>query len=263
MKPSAFIDSHPTQAFSCTMSQFEKYEANSIDGVLYIIGTKTKEGRKPFLVEKIDRTNLLNSLLSLYECLTPGMVGHVQELITEQDIHFICQWCKEYGTPMEDDTFNADSLWMKHRKVGFSISAFYGRLHSLYSCYLLWRKLYLGDIDKRNFYVAQNVPLKQCREFLQVHMLTLNIRFAPTFESEPPSFHLLCPDMLEIAKAQMYFECMSTDGYSVGVCAVCGSPFPKTRKNNTLCEACQRTKYQRTRERQRMVANRKNKTKEE
>ena len=96
--------------------------------------------------------------------------------------------------------------------------------------------------------------------YLKTNMALLNIRMMPVFDTELPTYQLVCPDLLEIAMAQMFFECMNTDGYNIGVCTVCGSPFPKTRKNNTLCEECQRTKYQRTRDKQRMVANIKKKS---
>ena len=114
---------------------------------------------------------------------------------------------------------------------------------------------YLGDISEKNFYVSNKTTIAQCRMYLKTNMALLNIRMMPVFDADLPTYQLVCPDLLEIAMAQMFFECMNTDGYNIGVCAVCGAPFPKTRKNNTLCEECQRTKYQRTRDKQRMVAN--------
>lgn len=113
----------------------------------------------------------------------------------------------------------------------------------------------MHDMDIRNFYIKENISDEQCIEFLKIHMMQLNIKLAPDFSVSPPTFFLMCDDLLEVAKAQMFFECMSTDSYSVGVCAACGAPFPKKRKNNTHCEACQKTKYQRTREKQRMLKN--------
>lgn len=104
-------------------------------------------------------------------------------------------------------------------------------------------------------FFVKKITVNQCRSYLQSNFLLLDIRRTPVFDTDPPTYRLVCPDLLEIAMAQMFFECMNTDGYNIGVCAVCGSPFPKTRKNNTLCEECQRTKYQRTRDKQRMVAN--------
>ena len=130
----------------------------------------------------------------------------------------------------------------------------------LYNCYLLWRVLYLGDISEKNFYVANKITIAQCKMYLKTNMALLNIRMMPVFDTELPTYQLVCPDLLEIAMAQMFFECMNTDGYNIGVCTVCGSPFSKSRKNNTLCEDCQRTKYQRTRDKQRMVANIKKKS---
>ena len=125
----------------------------------------------------------------------------------------------------------------------------------MYKRQLLWRVLYLGDISEKNFYVSNKTTIAQCRMYLKTNMALLNIRMMPVFDADLPTYQLVCPDLLEIAMAQMFFECMNTDGYNIGVCAVCGAPFPKTRKNNTLCEECQRTKYQRTRDKQRMVAN--------
>ena len=191
----------------------------------------------------------------MYERLSADLYGHVPERITENDIELIAAWCVHYGMPME-----SIELWEKHSRIGFRLDTFYNRLLKLYNCYLLWRVLYLGDISDKNFYVSNKITVRQCRSYLQANMAMLDIRMVPVFDTEPPTFQLVCPDLLEIALAQMYFECMRTDGYNIGVCAVCGAPFPKTRKNNTLCEECQRTKYQRTRDKQRMVANIKKKS---
>lgn len=255
MSPYAFIDTHATQEFTCLTAWCGRYAAETYDGMLYLVGKEKKEDKKVITYEKVGQTNILNTLLRLYERLGDDLYGHIAERITDEHIELISEWCIRYGMPME-----SEELWDKHSRIGFRLDTFYNRLHKLHSSYLLWRVLYLGDIDERNFYVSNKVTVKQCRSNLQAHMATLNIRMAPVFETEPPSLQFVCPDLLEIAMAQMYFECMRTDSYNIGVCTVCGSPFPKTRKNNTLCEECQRTKYQRTRDKQRMVANIKKKS---
>lgn len=255
MSPYAFLDNHATQGFSCLTAWCGRYAAETYDGILYLVGKEQKEEKKVITNEKIGLTNILNTLLRLYERLSDDLYGHVVERITEKDIELIAEWSVRYGMPME-----SGELWEKHSRIGFRLDTFYNRLHKLYNCYLLWRVLYLGDISEKNFYVSNKITINQCRTSLQANMALLNIRMMPVFDTDPPTYQLVCPDLLEIAMAQMFFECMNTDGYNIGVCTVCGSPFPKTRKNNTLCEECQRTKYQRTRDKQRMVANIKKKS---
>lgn len=255
MRPNEIIDTHATQAFSCYTVWCASYAAKSYDGVLYLVGKGKKDDKKAIAFEKIGRTNILNTLLRLYERLSSDLYGHVAEKITERDIELISEWCIHYGIPME-----TEELWEKHSQIGFRLDTFYNRLRKLHNSYLLWRVLYLGDISDDNFYVSSKATIGQCQSYLQADMATLDIHLSPVFETEPPTYRLVCPDLLEIAMAQMFFECMNTDGYNIGVCAVCGSPFPKTRKNNTLCEECQRTKYQRTRDKERMVANIKKKS---
>ena len=250
MNTDLFVDAHPTQCFSCIVNNCSEYKSEVIDNQLFIVGTKPKEDKKLCTFKRTDRTNILSSLLLLYEQLTDGVYGHPEKL-TGADIERICKWCIAYGMPAEASG-DAD-IWMKYGKVGFLASSFVNRLHDIYTCYLLWRKVYLHDTDIRNFYVEKNISDEQCIEFLKFHMMQLNIKLAPDFSVSPPTFFLMCDDLLEVAKAQLFFECMSTDSYSVGVCVACGAPFPKKRKNNTLCEACQKTKYQRTREIQRML----------
>lgn len=250
MGPYAFLDNHATQEFSCLTAWFGRYAAETHDGILYLVGKERKEDKKVVTSEKIGLTNILNTLLRLYERLSDDLYGHVVERITEKDIKLIAEWCVRYGMPME-----SSELWEQHSRIGFRLDTFYNRLHKLYNCYLLWRVLYLGDISEKNFYVSNKTTIAQCRMYLKTNMALLNIRMMPVFDADLPTYQLVCPDLLEIAMAQMFFECMNTDGYNIGVCTVCGSPFPKSRKNNTLCEECQRTKYQRTRDKQRMVAN--------
>ena len=243
------IDGHPTQSFSCPMIYISECRAETINGKLYIVATKPKENQKAFAFDKNSRTNILSSLLVLYEKLSDDIYAHIEN-ITEEDIIHICDWCVEYGMPTE--AMGDDDIWMKDGKIGFVASDFCNRLHHLYTCYLLWRKIYLHDCDDSNYLVRSCVSEDECRAHLGTHMASLNIHLTPDFSVNPPTFVLTCPDLLEVAKAQMFFECMATDSYSVGVCSACGSPFPKKRKNNTLCEACQKTRYQRTREKQRM-----------
>lgn len=252
------IDAHPTQAFSCAVCHAGEYCPQTIDGDLYIVGVKPPKDKKVYYIEKRNSTILLHSLLLLCESLTPGTYAHAEK-ITEQDVNCIIQWCNEYGMPMEERdgtlSISANSIWMKYRKVGFHVGTFINRLNDIYICYLLWRKLYLHDTSSENYYVANHVSSENCLEFLTVRMLTLDVRFTPDFSITPPSFQMTCPDLVEVAKAQMYFECMSTDSFSIGICSVCGASFVKTRKNNMLCEKCQSTKYKRTREKQRMLKN--------
>ena len=153
-------------------------------------------------------------------------------------------------------------LWNKYGKIGFNIKEFYNRLHHLYSAYELWQKAYLGEGDYDNFYVENEVSNRECLKHLEAHMATLEINLRPSFDEIPPTLVLECPDLMEIAKAQMFFECMSIGENSIGVCEVCGSPFAKYRKNHTQCPKCQQTAYQRSRNKKKIkeMVNDRNKT---
>ena len=248
------LDGHKTQDFNCLLSRFERYAPEIIDGQLHIVAVKARPGVKAFKVQQRNRTELLQRFLRLYESLTPGLYGNVSKRITEQDLQIICNWCAANGTPIAEQ-FGDDSLWMKYKKVGFPVETFYNRLHDLYTCYLLWRRIYMHDETDSNYYAQQNVSRDECISHLAGHYASMNINLRPDFSVDPPTYNLWCDDLLAIAKAQLFFECMQSDYYSIGVCSVCGRPFARTRKNNMLCEECQRTKYKRTRERQRMSAN--------
>ncbi len=139
MSPFKFIDTHLTQAFSCNTAWCGRYAAETHDGILYLVGKEQKDNQNIFTYEKIGQTNILNTLLCLYERLNADLYGHVPERITESDIELIAAWCVRYGMPME-----SVELGEKHRRIGFRLDTFYNRLHKLYNCYLLWRVLYLG-----------------------------------------------------------------------------------------------------------------------
>ena len=261
MKMEIKPDSHPTQVLACYVGNISEYQSEMIDGKLYITGTKQDEEKQLFTFEKLKSTSLLHSLLLLYESLDiHGSAIRTDEYdrrITSDDIDRIIAWCVQFGMPFEEQggtsAFGNDSLWMKRRKIGFQAATFYSRLHEIYTCYLLWRVLYLHDTDNENYYVREQVPAEKCRSYLQGHMLTLDVRYVPDFSVEPPSFEIVCPDLMEIAKAQMFIECTVADyNFTIGICEVCGSVYVKTRKNNTQCPDCQATKVQRLRARQRM-----------
>lgn len=261
MKMEIKPDSHPTQALSCYVANIAEYRCETIDGKLYIIGTKRNEDKQLFTFEKLESTSLLHSLLLLYESLDVhgSAMGRAQydKAVTQDDINRIIAWCVEHGMPLEESgdnsAFKDDSIWVKYGKIGFRLAAFYSRLDSIYACYLLWRVLYLKDTNSENFYVRKQVSVEECRQNLQAQMLMLDVRYKPDFDVEPPSFQVVCPDLLEIAKTQMFIECTVADyNFTMGICEVCGSVYVKTRKNNTQCPECQKTKVQRLRAKQRM-----------
>lgn len=261
MKMEIKPNTHPTQALGCYVYNLSEYCSETIDGKLYIVGTKQNDEKQLFTFEKLESTFLLHSLLLLYETLdihgSAMRPDDYDKKVTPGDVDKIIAWCIEHGMPFEEtgDTscFNTDSIWMKYRKIGFEVARFYSRLHDIYTCYLLWRVLYLKDTDTENYYVYNNVSLKDCRMFLQTHMMALDIRYTPDFNVEPPSFQIVCPDIMEVAKAQMFFECTVAEyNFTIGICEVCGAVYVKTRKNNTQCPTCQATKVQRLRAKQRM-----------
>lgn len=252
MKMEIKPDSHPTQALSCYVANIAEYRCETIDGKRYIIGTKRNEDKQLFTFEKLESTSLLHSLLLLYESLdihgSAMRPDKYDTQVTPGDTDRIIAWCVEHGLPFEEN-----SLWMKYHRIGFQIAAFYSRLDDLYTCYLLWRVLYLKDTNSENYYVHKQVSVEKCRGFLQTRMITLDVRYVPDFSVEPPSFNIVCPDIMEIAKTQMFIECTVADyNFTMGICEVCGSVYVKTRKNNTQCPECQKTKVQRLRAKQRL-----------
>lgn len=260
MKMKIKPDSHPTQALACYVGNIAEYRAETIDGKLYIVGTKKDDEKNLFTFEQLKSTYLLHSLLLLYESLdvhgSAMRPDDYDKRVTQDDLQRIIDWCIEHGLPMEEtggsSVADENSLWMKYHKVGFEVSRFYSRLHELYTCYLLWRVIFLKDMDNENYYVRNQVPPEKCRFYLQGLMATLDVRYVPDFSVETPSFQIMCPDMMEVAKAQMFFECTVSEwNFTIGICEVCGNVFVKTRKNNTQCPACQATKVQRLRAKQR------------
>lgn len=103
---------HPTQCFSCLVVNCTECRSEVIEDKLYIVGTKPKEDKKLCTFEKTDRTNILSSLLQLYERLSEGVYAHPKKL-TDADIEEICKWCIAYGMPAEASG-DAD-IWMKYR----------------------------------------------------------------------------------------------------------------------------------------------------
>ena len=72
MKPENFVANYPAQTFSCFASRFKSYKVEEIDGHLYIIGAGLLDDKKKtFIVDKASSTELLVSLLNLYEQLAP------------------------------------------------------------------------------------------------------------------------------------------------------------------------------------------------
>lgn len=260
MKMQIKPDAHPTQALACYVGNISEYCSETIDGKLYIVGTKKDDEKRLFTFEHMKSTELLYSLLVLYESLdvhgTVYPASEYDKKVTQDDLSRIIAWCIAHGLPFEESgeesTFSKNSIWRKYGKIGFEVATFYYRLHDIYTCYLLWRVLFLKDTDSENYYVQQQVPIEQCRLFLQSHMQGLDIRYVPDFSNETPSFQIVCPDMMEVAKAQMFFECTVDEwNFTLGICEVCGNVFVKTRKNNTQCRGCQATKVQRLRAKQR------------
>jgi len=88
MSPYAFLDNHATQEFSCLTAWCGRYAAETHDGILYLVGKERKEDKKVVTNEKIGLTNILNTLLRLYERLSDDLYGHVVERITEKDIDY-------------------------------------------------------------------------------------------------------------------------------------------------------------------------------
>lgn len=257
MKPENFIANYPAQTFSCSASRFKSYKVEEIDGHLYIIGAGLLEAKKKtFIVDKASSTELLVSLLNLYEQLSPNLLRHVDERITNVDEALIMDWCIRYGTPMESggatgSPLDDDTIWRKYGKVGFRIADFYARLYDLYDAYMLWRRVGCNDTSKANTHADR--PIESCKESLHVRMLTMDVRLRPNFECYPPTITYECGDYMAVAKAHMFFLCVSSDTPYVGVCQVCGKPFAKMRKNNTQCSFCQRTKSQRSRREKRIA----------
>lgn len=247
-------DAHTTQALSCYVANIAEYKSMTIDGKLYIVGTEKSKDKRLYTFEELKSTSLLHSLLLLYESLDIHGSSYRPEkydtVVTEHDLNAIIEWCKEHGMPIEDD----NSLWMQHGKIGFEAAAFYRRLDDIYTCYLLWRKLYLKDESPENYYVKHGTSDEQCRLYLETRMRLLDVRYVPDFSVEPPSFNVVCNDLFGIAKAQMFIECtvQGVYNFTLGICEVCGAVYVKTRKNNTQCPACQKTKVQRMRQRQRL-----------
>lgn len=272
MKPSAYLETHFAQALVCPVYYYKKYETYTFKGQIYIIGVGADKERQnaphpnklytemqsrgkglpaALLTGKEQRvkTDLLLSLLNLYEQFTPGLYGKWE--FTAHDIELVCAWCSKYGMAVNDMSLDDDSLWMKERKIGFWLRGFYNRVHHLYSNYLLWRRVYYNDTDSTNFYAKTSI--EECKNMLSGWMMQIDIRLKPDFSEMPAKYLLECPDLVEVAKGQLFFECMATDDYhTVGICEVCGKRFEKTRKNNMLCPQCQATRYKRTRERQRL-----------
>lgn len=272
MKPSAYLETHFAQALVCPVYYFKKYEPYTFNGQIYIIGTERDDARQnapnenklytsmeargkdlpaALLIGKEQRvkTDLLLSLLNLYEKLTPGLYG--RWAFTDHDIELVCAWCSRYGMGANDYSLDNESLWMKERKIGFSLRSFYNRLHHMYGNYELWRRVYYDDTDESNFYAR--TPIEECKSMLAGWMMQIDIHLKPDFSVMPAKYLLECPDLLEVAKGQLLFECMVTDEYyTIGICEVCKGRYEKTRKNNTLCPSCQATRYKRTRERQRI-----------
>lgn len=254
MTPLTMIGHTYTQAFKALTGKFRHYEVMVfLEHGRCIIAVPMEGEKKAYSYIEYSNTSHLISLLTLYEKMQRYNTAPNEIDITEEDTKSIIEWCEIYGLPMEMDfgDVNSNSLWMKYRKIGFSISTFYRLLHELYTTYSLWKRIYKNDMDNSNYYVKNNVSIEQCREFLQGHMITLSIRVSPDFSVDPPSFFLECDNLLAVAKAQLLFICMSADGSGMGVCTVCSAPFQKMRKNHVLCEQCQRTKYQRSRDKKR------------
>lgn len=272
MKPSAYLETHFAQALVCPVYYYKRYEPYTYNGQIYIVGVEPDKERQnmanpdklyvnmesrgkdlptALLIGKEQRvkTDLLLSLLTLYEQFTPKLYGRWD--FADRDIELVCEWCSKYGMAVNESGFGEDSLWMKERKVGFWLRGFYNRVHHLYSNYELWRRVYYNDTESSNFYA--NTPLEECKFHLAGWMSQIDIKLKPDFSEMPAKYLLECPDLVEVAKGQLLFECMATyEYYTVGICEVCGQRFEKTRKNNTLCPLCQSTRYKRTRERQRI-----------
>lgn len=282
LRPRDLIEDFPVQAFTCNVARFPAYQAEIIDDLLYIVGVSNAEDdEKHFFIESCDETSLFISLLQLYERLSSLRYGYSSAPVQSVDIAHIINWCSVHGMPMEAPAIEMDSfclkhgedgmpmkaptikrntIWLKYGKVGFLVSAFYNQLHDLHTCYQLWRRIEFKDTEKHNFYAK--TPIDKCKSMLQGHMLTLSIQLYPDFSRYPPTFYLRCDNLMAVAKAQLFFLCMSKGVSYLGVCAVCGEPFAKSRKNNTLCPECQRVKYRRSRDKAR-AASRKAKGKEE
>lgn len=262
MKMEIKPDTHPTQALGCYVYNISDFSQETFDGKLYIVGTQKKNVDKQLIsFEKLKSTVLLHSLLVLYETLDIHgrsiRPDDYDKKVTQGDIDKIIAWCIEYGMPFEEQggatSLKENSIWMKLGKIGFEVASFYSRLDDIYTCYLLWRVLYLKDTDTENYYVKKQVSPEQCREYLETRMVDLDVRYVPDFSVEPPSFQIVCPDMMEVAKAQMFFECTVAEyNFTIGICEICGAVYVKTRKNNTQCPACRATKVQRLRAKQRL-----------
>ena len=276
MKAEEFIGKHPTQAFSCRVYRFSEYTLEVIENNQYLIGIKQEGEKKICSFEKKDRTELLCSLLSLYESFPSDIYtkinGSKSESFPDGEVEKITRWCVKYGMPMEDNEPDTTSrfiehngikieipggrkLWQKHGKIGFKIKDFYNRLHHLYTAYELWQKAYMGENNYDNFYTKKSVANMECVKLLEVNMSTLDIQLRPSFKEIPPTLELDCPDLMEIAKAQMFFECMSLGENSIGVCEICGSPFEKHRKNHMQCPKCQKAAYVRSRNKDKIQKN--------
>lgn len=252
MTPLTMIGQTYTQKFKARTGFFGSYaETVFADYGRCIVGVPNKGGGTSLGMVECSDTSLLISLLSLYEQMKEYELKDAAETMDQDDVGHIIEWCRANGLPFESAKSEEDSLWLKHRAIGFNIANFYARLNDLYTAYLLWRRVYNMDSGDTNFYSRNHISVEQCKESLHVRMLTMRIRVSPDFSTEPPRFFLECDDLMDAAKAQLFFLCMATDSSVIGVCSVCGTPFRKMRKNHVLCENCQRTKYQRSRDKKR------------
>lgn len=107
MKAEEFIGKHPTQAFNCRVYRFSEYTLEVIKNYQYLIGIKQEGEKKICSFEKKDRTELLCSLLSLYESFPNDLYtkinGSKPESFPDGEVEKISRWCVKYGMPMEDN----------------------------------------------------------------------------------------------------------------------------------------------------------------
>ena len=252
MSPQDVIEPRAAHAFRCKAARFAEYRTVTVDGALCIVGSGIRgEHKTRLFFDRVDNTKLLLSLLELYEKLGDGLYNHVDARISNEQIAAIVEWCSLYGLPMEErgsaDSDSSYPLWTDNGLIGFRVSSFYNRLRDLYTCYELWCRIAFGDVPN-NYYSTHSISVQECYSHLKARMVTLDIKLCPNFENDPPTFTYECDGYIETAKAQLFLLCCTNPGAPViGACSVCGKPFPKRRKNNTLCDDCHRRAYERTR----------------
>lgn len=149
----------------------------------------------------------------------------------------IQQLCYIYGFPI----FEFLETQEKGLLIGFYTKDFLRRLNDLYTCFALWKALYIEDYELIRK-IQPKLPAKEYQETLEIK-LGAAVRIEIAHQDGQPQLIYTAASLMELVKAQLAVLASKginyLEGGHIAYCANCGQPFLKMRKNRTMCDECQ------------------------